>query len=87
MFYQTQPVQFLGLKGLSLMPFISRSANDVYYRLRTKSPQTPYSDFFVTMEAMVGIMFDAVVTGITFAKFSSVGDSVVFGSGNGHYNI
>ena len=79
MFYQTQPGSVSGVEEGSFFDafyFSVQTMSTIGYG--QKSPQTPYGDFFVTMEAMVGIMFSAVVTGITFAKFSSVGDSVMF---------
>ena len=42
------------------------------------SPATPYADFLVTLEAFVGIVYAAIVTGIIFSKASAPKSSIIF---------
>ena len=42
------------------------------------SPATPYADFLVTLEAFVGIVYLAIVTGIIFSKASAPKSSIIF---------
>lgn len=42
------------------------------------SPATPYGDILVTLEAFVGIVYAAIVTGIIFSKASAPKSSIIF---------
>ena len=77
MIYNSSPKSVGGVGGNSFMEmfyFSVETMSTIGYG--QKYPESGFGNFVVTLEALVGILFGAVVTGITFTKFSSMGDSM-----------
>ena len=79
MIFNARPQSVGGINGESFIDtffFSVETMSTIGYG--HKFPNTNFGNFVVTVEAIIGLLFGAVVTGITFTKFSSMGDSVMF---------
>jgi inward rectifier potassium channel len=78
-FYMTDPGGVANIKDNSffeLFVFSSQTFSTVGYGYYL--PTTAYSHFIAVIENMAGILFTAIMTGLTFAKFSRPTSSVIF---------
>jgi inward rectifier potassium channel len=77
--YMLDPVGLGGSAGTGFGPAFSFSVQTfATIGYGAIAPQTTYANVLVTLEALAGIIFTAIATGLVFAKFSRPSARVVF---------